>query len=152
GSEDNSTAGFLNLPLGGFRHELSLHNDGLVVRQDALPKDLEVTELGDVDHRSTGAILSGFVLHLLRDHRPELVDVDDRAEGPVLELVEVPHADFPEVTGMVLVEEDPVVVHASGVTATSGMLPVLSDTAVSGADVASLLAVLLQAGGHFRRR
>ncbi|MFS7971715.1 hypothetical protein Hanom_Chr09g00836051 [Helianthus anomalus] len=50
---------------------------------------------------------------------------------------------------MVLVEQDPVVVHTSGVTSTSGMLSVFSDTAVSGAHVASLLAVLSQSGRHF---
>lgn len=49
---------------------------------------------------------------------------------------------------MVLVEEDAVVVHASGVSATAGMLAVLSDTAVPGADVAALLAVLLQPCCH----
>ncbi|KAJ0536548.1 hypothetical protein HanIR_Chr09g0442861 [Helianthus annuus] len=50
---------------------------------------------------------------------------------------------------MVLVEQDPVVVHTSGVTSTSGMLSVFSDTAVSRAHVASLLAVLPQPGRHF---
>ncbi|CAN1813712.1 hypothetical protein LINPERHAP1_LOCUS26936, partial [Linum perenne] len=149
GSEDNSSTSFLNLPLSSLGHELSLHNDGLVIRQHTFSKDLEETELSDVDHRSRGTVLSGLVLHLLRNHRPELVDVDDRAEEPVLQLVEVPHTYFPEVAWMVLVEEDPVVVHSSGVTATSWMLPVLSDTSVPGADVASLLAVLLEASRHF---
>jgi hypothetical protein len=49
---------------------------------------------------------------------------------------------------MVLVEEDTVVMHTSGVTTTSGMLSVFSDTTVSGADVAVLLPVLLESGCH----
>lgn len=49
---------------------------------------------------------------------------------------------------MVLVEQDAVVVHASGISTASGMLAVLADTAVPGADVASLLAVLLESGRH----
>jgi hypothetical protein len=50
---------------------------------------------------------------------------------------------------MVLVEEDSVMVHSSGVTSTSGMLSVLSDTTVTGADMASLLPVLLESRRHF---
>ena len=39
--------------------------------------------------------------------------------------------------------------HSSGVTATVGMLSVFSDTAVAGAHVAALLAVLLESRDHF---
>ena len=70
----------------------------------------------------------------------------------VAEAVEVPHTDLAEVSGMVLVEEDAVVVYSSGVSPTSGMLVVLADATVPGADVAALLAVLLETGGHFLRR
>ena len=49
---------------------------------------------------------------------------------------------------MVLVEEDTVVVHTSGVTSTARMLPVLSDTSMAGADVAALLSVLFETGSH----
>ena len=66
----------------------------------------------------------------------------------VAQPMEVPHTDLSEVTGMVLVEEDPVVVHTSGVTPTSGMLSVLSDTAMAGADVSPLLPVLLETSSH----
>jgi hypothetical protein len=69
--------------------------------------------------------------------------------------VEVAHADLSEVTGMVsnvrqdvrsscsgaavLVEICPVVVEATGHTATTGMLPVLADATVAGRDVAAVL-------------
>ena len=49
-----------------------------------------------------------------------------------------------EVAGVVLVEHDAMVMLATGVTATAGMLPVLSDSSVAGADMTSLLAVLAE--------
>lgn len=147
--EHDSAAGLLDLLLGDLRHQLGLHHDRLLVRQDALPEDLEVPELGDVDHRGSGGA-GGLLLRVLGDQRPEPLDVDYRAVELVAELVEVPHADLAEVPRMVLVEEDAVVVHASGVTAASGMLAVLADAAMAGADVATLLAVLLEASRHCR--
>jgi hypothetical protein len=53
-------------------------------------------------------------------------------------------AHLAEVTGVVLVEVDAVVVLPAGVTAASRVLPVLANAAVAGADVAALLAVVLQ--------
>lgn len=49
---------------------------------------------------------------------------------------------------MVLVEKNPVVMHASGVTATCRMLAMLADAPVASTDVASLLPVLLRASRH----
>lgn len=51
-------------------------------------------------------------------------------------------AHLPEVTRVELVEEDTVVVLATSVTATAGMLSVLPDTSVARRDVPPLLAVL----------
>ena len=62
--------------------------------------------------------------------------------------MEVSHTDLAEEPRMVLIEEDPVVVHASGVTTTTRVLPVLADSSMAGADVASLLPVLLESGRH----
>ena len=114
------------------------------------PQHLEEPVLSHIDQRNL--VLGRFRLHVLGDERPKPVEVDDRAEELVAKLVEVSHTDFTEVTGMVLVEEDPVVVHSSGVTTTSGMLSVLSDTTMSGADVATLLPVLLESRRHFLLR
>ena len=49
--------------------------------------------------------------------------------------MEVSHADLSEVTWMVLVDVGAVVVLATGHTTTTGMLPVLADTTVTGRDV-----------------
>ena len=49
-----------------------------------------------------------------------------------------------EVTRMVLIHHDSVVVLATGVTASTRMLPVLADTTMPGTHVTALLAVLAQ--------
>ena len=62
--------------------------------------------------------------------------------------MELAHTHLTEVTGMVLVHEDAVVVLTTGITATAGMLAVLADTAVSHLDVTALFACLVQTSGH----
>ncbi|KAE8716563.1 copper amine oxidase 1-like [Hibiscus syriacus] len=106
----NRTTSLPNLFLSGSGHQLSLNN-GLILGQDTFPQHLKVTELGHVDHR--GCIVAGLCFHVLWDERPELVDVHGGAVELVPELVEDPHTDFLEIPIMVLVEEDPVVVHTS---------------------------------------
>lgn len=78
-----------------------------------------------------------------------LVEVDDWLPELVLHLVEVTHTDLSEVSRVVLVHVGAVVVLTTGKTATTGMLPVLADTTVSGRDVASQLASLGGVGWHF---
>ncbi|CAL5349836.1 unnamed protein product [Camellia sinensis] len=144
--ENNGTTSLFDLLLSSLRNNLSLDNDRHRLRQYALTKNLEVTKLSDIDHRSIGWGSLG--LDFLRNERPQLVDVDDGAIELVAEPVEVPHPDFAEVTWMVLVEEDAVVVHSSGVSSPAGMFSVFSNAAVAGADVAPLLPVLLQPCRH----
>ena len=62
--------------------------------------------------------------------------------------VEVPHADLSEVSRMILVEVDSVMVLTTSVSATSGMLPVLSDPTVTVGHVSSQLPGLLLGCGH----
>ncbi|KAI5407163.1 hypothetical protein KIW84_053422 [Lathyrus oleraceus] len=105
--------------------------------------------LSNINNRSF-LFLKSFVLNLLRNQRSEPVYVHNWGIEFVTKLVKVSHTNLTEITWMVLVEEDPVVVHASSVTATSGMLSVLSDTTVTGTDMTSLLPVLLESGCHLR--
>jgi hypothetical protein len=103
--------------------------------------------LSDIQER--GRLLAvGLLLDGLRHERPQLVHVHNRAVELIHGLVEVAHTDLAEVPWMVLVEENAVVVHTSGVTAPSRMLAVLADAPVASTDMASLLAVLLEAGRH----
>ena len=64
-----------------------------------------------------------------------LIEIDDGLPEGVLHLVEVSHADFSEVTWMVLVEIGAVMMLTTGHTATTGMLPVLADSSMTGGDV-----------------
>ncbi|CAL5396070.1 unnamed protein product [Camellia sinensis] len=142
----NSTTSLLDLLLSSLRDKLGLNNNRLRSRQKALAEDLKVAELRNIDDRSV--VGGSLVLDFVGDEGPELVDVDDGAMELVAEPVEVPHADLAEVTWMVLVEQDSVVVHTSGVSSASGMLAVFSDSPMASADVASLLPVLLQPRRH----
>ena len=63
-------------------------------------------------------------------------------------LLTVPHTNLTEVTRMVLVDVGPVVVLTTSHTTTTRMLPVLSDTTVTGGDVSAVLAGVAQSGGH----
>ncbi|KAJ6778539.1 hypothetical protein OIU74_002346 [Salix koriyanagi] len=118
-----------------------------VLRQKPLTQNFEVAKLSDINHGH--GILGCLVFDILWDHGIELVDVDNGTVELVAELVEVAHTDLAEETRMVFVEEDPVVVHASCISATSRVLPVLSDTTMTSAHVTSLLPILLEAGCHF---
>lgn len=62
--------------------------------------------------------------------------------------MELTHTDFTEVTRVIFVKEGAVVVLTSGVTASSWVLAVFADTAVTHLDVAALLACFVEAGGH----
>ena len=143
------TTGGLDLRLSASREVLRPHNQR-DVRELAAAGDLEETVLADVDHwdRLAGLLLSSLIADLLRDESPELVDVDGRVPLAAREEVEVPHADLPEVAGVVAIEPRPLVVHAAGVTVAAWRLPVLSDTAVAHRLVAAEFPALLEAGWH----
>ena len=62
--------------------------------------------------------------------------------------VEVSHSNLSKVTRMVFVEVDSVVMLATSVSATSRMLPVLSNSSVTVGHVSSQLPGLLLGCGH----
>lgn len=83
-------------------------------------------ELNDVDDWNLGGILDGTFTVLLSNERPEFVEVEGWSEAVVAVQVEMSHTDLSEVAGMVFVEVNSVMVHATSVTTTSGMLTVLA--------------------------
>lgn len=86
----------------------------------------ETYVLNDVDDWDLCGVLDGAFTVLLSNQRPELVEVQSWGEAVVAVQVEVSHSNLSEVTWMVLVEVDSVMVHATSVTTTSGMLTVLA--------------------------
>ncbi len=129
--------------------ESGLDDNGLL-GQVALAEDLEVTGAADVDHGRLLCVLLVLDAGLLAHQGPQLVEVDG---GTVLVRgvgvdVEVPHADLSEVSRMVFVEVDAMVMLTTGVTATSGMLPVLANATMAVGDVSPKLPSLLLVGTH----
>lgn len=64
-----------------------------------------------------------------------LVEVDRRPPVLLVRVVEVPHTDLTEVTGVVLVDVGAVVVLTTGHTATTRVLTVLANTTVTGGNM-----------------
>ena len=88
--------------------------------------NLEVALLGDVDDGGLGRVLGETDAVLLGDEGPDLVDVDGLAPVTVAELVEVSHTNFTEVTRMVLVKIDTLMMLTTSKTATTRVLTVLA--------------------------
>jgi hypothetical protein len=83
-------------------------------------------ELNNVDDWNFVAFLLCLFVVLLSNQRPELVEVQCGTETVIAVQVEVTHTDFTEISWMILVVVDSVMVHATSVTATTGMLSVLA--------------------------
>ena len=112
---------------------------------DAVAEELGLAVREEVDDGELTALLEG---GRVGDQLGELVQVDGGLPGGVGLLVVVAHAELAEVSGVILVEVDSVVVHATGVTATRGMLLVLADTAVTVELRTAHAASLLEASRH----
>jgi hypothetical protein len=134
----NHTTGFLDLLLCESRNVARLDDDGCL-GQAALSKQLGVTESQQVDDGgdTTGSTGKVLLARLSGDEGPQLfspsaftptmterthlVEVDGGLPEVVGLLVEVPHTDLTEVTGMVFVHVGPVVVLATSQTTTTGV-------------------------------
>jgi len=149
-SQDASSSNSLDLLFCLTGEETSLHDDWLL-GESSLAKNLEKSSPGAVNDRCLGSLAS--ILHpgLFRNKGPQLVNIDAWLVqvGIVGVDVEVPHTDLSEVSRMVFVEVDSVVMLATSVSTTSGMLPVLSNPTMSMGDMSSQLAGLLLSCGHF---
>ncbi|GMS99870.1 hypothetical protein PENTCL1PPCAC_22045, partial [Pristionchus entomophagus] len=141
-NQDASSSGSLDLLFGGVGEELSLDDNGLL-GEKSFTENLEVS-IGDaVDDGSLVGDLLVLLAVVLRDERPDLVDVDRGAVLTIIAEMVVPHTNLQEVSRMVLVEVDSMVVLTSSVTATSRMLAVLTHTTMTVGNVSSKLSGLL---------
>merc|ERR1719474_2477646 len=86
-------------------------------------------------------LISIFGPSLLGNKGPQLVKIDSRlVEVRIVGMdMEVPHTNLSKVTRMVLIKVDSVVVLTSSVSATSGVLPVLSNPTMTVGDMSSQL-------------
>ena len=91
-----------------------------------------------------------FLSDVFADQAPQVVNVDGWAEVLVLLQVKVSHTDLTEVTWMVLVKIDSVMMLTTGETSSTWMLSVLTNSSVTVGDLASHLSCLPQMGRHVR--
>ena len=112
---------------------------------DAVAEELGLAVGEEVDDGEIAALLEGGDVG---DQLGELVEVDGGLPGGVGLLVVVAHAALAEVSGVILVEVDSVVVRATGVTATGRVLLMLTDTAITVELRTAHAASLAEAGGH----
>ena len=132
--------------LSFLREETSLDDERLL-GELSLAKNLVVAVLGDIDdgNVSFGELAGeGVVAILLLDESPEMIDVDDGAMVLILGVMVIAHTDLTEVTRMVLVKVDTMMVETTSVTTTSRMLSVFSNTTVTGGNVSALLTILMK--------
>jgi len=151
GSQNTGPSDSLYFFLSFARKESGLDNDGLL-GESSFTQNLEDTSPGTVNDWGLLLVVGILGSGLLGHQSPELVQVDGGVvggvDGEIGVLVEVPHTNFAEVSRMVLIEVDPVVMLSTSVSTTSGMLPVLSNPSVSMTDMATQLPGLFLTGWH----
>lgn len=141
-SQHARTTGQFDLLFGLAGEQFRLDDDGSLGKVSGT-EQLEVTEFHQINHGDLLGVLLGLSANFLRHQSPQLGEVERRAELVVAVQVEVPHTDLTEVTGMVLIVVDTMMVHTTSVTATTRMLAVLANTTVTVADMATQLPGLL---------
>lgn len=140
------TSGFLDLLFCQLGEEFCLDNNR---NSDlSISKELEVSLGYKVDHRGLAASVLCCLINTLTGNIEQFVDIDGRSEVSVSQQVKLAHTDLSEITRMVFIHHNTVMVLATSITATTWMLTVLSDTTVSGGNVSSLFAVLVGVGRH----
>ena len=124
--EFNDTTGGLELLFGELGDVAGADDAG--AGDDTVAEELSLTVGEEVNDGEVTTLLDGGGVG---DHLGELVEVDGGLPGGVGLLVEVAHTQLTEVSRVVLIEVDAVMVRATGVTTTGGMLLVLTNTAVT---------------------
>merc|ERR1711915_676070 len=137
--ENAGSAGLLDLLLGRGAEEFRL-DDERQFRQMTLAEDLEESLLANV--QDGGLSRHGSAL-VLGEERHQLIRIDDGAVELVSLQMVRSHTDFTEVTGMVLVKVNSVVMLTTGVTATTGMLAMFPDASMTVTHVSAQLSGLL---------
>lgn len=144
--EQACSSGGLDLLFCQSGEEFSLDNDGNV--DLSVAQKLEVSVLDQINDGGLASSVLGGLVESFPGDVEDLVEVDRGAVGSVFQDVELTHTDLTEVTRVIFIHQDSVMMLSSGITATTGMLSVLSDTTVTGGDVTSLLSVLGKSGRH----
>merc|ERR1711973_774188 len=146
--DDTSTTSFFDL-LFSRSCEVSCFHDHWLFWKETFTKNFVVTCLHTIDDRSrTFRLLRIISTCLFTDQGPEFVKVDGWTVVFVHGFVVVKHTDFSEVTGMVFVKQGTVMMLTTGLTTSTGMFTMFTDTSMASTFVSSLLAVLVESSSH----
>jgi hypothetical protein len=83
---------------------------------------------------------------LFRNERPQFIDINNWRKLSVFIQAEMSHSFLSEVAGMILIEQNSVMVLTTGITSTGRMFSVLANTTVAVGYVSSHLSGLFQTG------
>ncbi len=147
GLDDDNSSSSLDFLFCPSRDESSL-NDDRFLRDSSFSEQLEVSQRCQVENRRLISELAALKIRsdLWCEERVQTIQVDGRPR--LSQIVEISHTNLSEVTRMVLIHVDTVVVLTSGQTTTTRMLSVFSYTTVTGRDVASVLPGVAQVRRH----
>lgn len=145
---NDSTDGF-DFLLSAARYKAGPDNNR-TFGETTLAENLAETQTLSVDHRYNFALI--LFLHFVINESPQFVDIDDRAVELVQGFVVVTHTNLAEVTGMVFVHIDTMVVLATSKTAPTGVLPVFANTTMTSGDVSTFFSVVVQSGRLYQQK
>lgn len=144
--KDTGTSSGLDLLLSKLGKVLSLDNDRNI--DLSVSKKLEVSLGDEVNDGGLSSSILGGLVNSLSSNVENLVNIHGGAEVTVLKNVELTHTNLSEVTRVIFIHHNAVVVLTSSITTSTGVTTVLSNTSVSGRDVSALLTVLAKTGWH----
>jgi hypothetical protein len=126
-----------------------LHNDG---NSDlSISEQFEDTLGNQVDHRGLSSAILGSLKDALASNVKQLINIASGVEGAIAHQVKVTHTDLSEITRVILIHHNTVMVLTTSVTATTRVMTVTSDTTVTGRYVTALFPVLVISGRHIER-
>jgi hypothetical protein len=116
----------------------------------SISEQFEDTLGNQVDDRSLSSAILGSLIDALSSNVEKLVKVASRVPGAIAHQVKVTHTDLSEITRVILIHHNTVMVLSTSVTATTRVMTVTSDTTVTGGDVTALFPVLVISGRHIK--
>lgn len=150
GSEDTCATDGLDLGFSTFGEEFGFDDHGLFGK-NTFAQNFEDASFGDIDDGDSVFFRVGFGVFfsgLFRNEGPDAVEVDGRTMELVCGFVEVPHTDLTEVTGVILVHPDSVVVLTTSVTTTPRMLSMFANATITSLSVASVVTGVFLTSRH----
>jgi hypothetical protein len=118
----------------------------------SIAQKFEDTLRYQVDDRSLSSAILGGLIDALAGNVEKLIKIASRGEGAIAQQVKLTHTDLSEITRVIFIHHDTVMVLSTSVTATTRVMTMTSDTTVTGGDVTALFPVLVFSGRHIKKK